>query len=213
MSTKIPNPSRRFALGPGLWVLAFGSILLWSAWQPKDRFTWWLEVTPALIVAIVLGVTRRRLHLTPLLYGLILVHCAVLFVGGKYTYAEMPAFDWLRDILHQSRNNFDKVGHFMQGLVPALASRELLLRLGVLTKPKWAAFLSVSIALAISALYELVEWGAAVATGDAADAFLGTQGYVWDTQSDMGMALVGAIAAMLVFSRWQDRQILSLSKN
>ena len=168
-----------------LWLLVFGAALLWSAIAPKDRLTWWLEVMPALVALVLLTVTRRRFPLTPLCYGLILFHCIILMVGGHYTYAEVPLFDQIAEWTGGSRNNYDKVGHFAQGFVPALAARELLLRLRVINGDGWRAFLIVCFCLALSAFYELIEWWVALLSNEAAESFLGTQGYIWDTQSDM----------------------------
>ncbi len=190
-----------------LWVAGFSAVLLWSVIAPKDLFTWFLEVFPALIGGVVLATTRRRFPLTPLLYGLILVHCWILMVGGHYTYAEVPLFDWLRPVLGWDRNNYDKVGHFAQGFVPAVLAREILIRKQVVNGKGWLAFLAGCICLAFSAAYELLEWAVAELEGSSADAFLGTQGYVWDTQSDMAWALVGAVAALLLMPRWHDRQL------
>lgn len=194
--------------GPALlWLLVFGAVLLWSAIAPKDRLTWWLEVIPALVALALLTVTRRHFPLTPLCYSLILLHCIILMIGGHYTYAEVPLFDQIAEWTGGSRNNYDKVGHFAQGFVPALAARELLLRLRVINGDGWRAFLIVCFCLALSAFYELIEWWVALLSNEAAESFLGTQGYIWDTQSDMFMALVGAITALLTLSRMQDRQI------
>jgi putative membrane protein len=187
-------------------------VLAWSAIQPFDRFIWWLEVSPALIAAGVLLSTRRRFPLTPLTYSLILLHTIILMVGGHYTYAEVPLFDWLAEVFNWQRNNYDKVGHFAQGLVPAMVAREILLRNGVVNGHIWLGSIIVCISLAISALYELVEWWVALLTGTAAEAFLATQGYVWDTQSDMAWALFGAVVAVLLFSSWHDRQLQSLAQ-
>jgi len=190
-----------------LWLLVFVAVLLWSAIAPKDRLTWWLEVIPALVALALLTVTRRHFPLTPLCYSLILLHCIILMIGGHYTYAEVPLFDQIAEWTGGSRNNYDKVGHFAQGFVPALAARELLLRLRVINGDGWRAFLIVCFCLALSAFYELIEWWVALLSNEAAESFLGTQGYIWDTQSDMFMALVGAITALLTLSRMQDRQI------
>jgi len=194
-----------------LWIVIFASVLLWSAWQPHDYPTWWLEVLPAVVALLLLGVTRKRFPLTPLLYVLILVHAVILMVGGHFTYAEVPAGEWLRDLTGGSRNNYDKLGHLAQGFVPAMVARELLLRLGVLARKSWLGFLVICICLAISAFYELVEWWVALLSAEAAESFLGTQGYVWDTQSDMLMALIGAIAALLLLSKLHDRQLARLT--
>ncbi len=191
--------------------VVFCAILVWSAIGPKDYFTWMLEVAPGVAGFIVLAVTYQRFRFTNFVYTLILLHCAVLFVGGHYTYAEVPLFDWIRDFAGGTRNNYDKVGHFAQGFVPALIGRELLLRLQVVKNRSWTNFFVISIALAISAIYELIEWWTAVLTGEASDAFLGTQGYVWDTQSDMLWALIGALTAITLFSAYQDGRMTGLS--
>lgn len=192
---------------PLIWVVSFGAVLIWSAIGPKDYPTWWLEVTPALIGAGVLALSRKRFPLTPLVYGLILLHCMILMVGGHYTYAEVPLFDWLRDVLGQERNNFDKLGHFAQGFVPALVAREIVLRNRVFNGRGWLNFFVGCFCLALSAVYELIEWWVAVFSAEAAEAFLGTQGYAWDTQADMATALLGAIAALLLMGRLHDRQL------
>lgn len=194
------------------WVLVFLAVLCWSAWQPHDYPTWWLEVLPALVAFLLLAFTRKNSPLTPLLYQLILLHAIILMVGGHYTYAEVPAGDWLRDLTNGTRNNYDKLGHLAQGFVPAMVARELLLRWQVVAKKSWLSFLIVSICLAISACYELIEWWVALLSSEAAESFLGTQGYAWDTQSDIFMALIGAIAALLLLSRWHDRQLARLSR-
>ncbi len=197
----------RFEVGLlGLWAVVLG----WSAIGPHDYFTWFLEVIPGVIGLAVLIATRRRFRFTPLTYAVIALHCVVLFVGGHYTYAEVPAFTWLKEALGHTRNNYDKVGHFMQGFGPALIARELYLRQRVVRPGAWVAFLTVCTCMAISALYELIEWAVAEASGEGAESFLGTQGYVWDTQSDMLWATIGALVAVLLFARWQDRQIAEL---
>jgi len=185
-------------------------VLVWSGLAPKDRGTWFMEVAPVFIALPLVALTWRRFPLTTLLTVVITLHAVVLMVGGKYTYAEMPLFNWLRDEFHLSRNHYDRVGHFMQGFAPALVARELLLRTSPLRPGKWLAVVVVLSCLGISALYELIEWGAAMALGEGADAFLATQGDVWDTQKDMAMAGVGAIVALLLFSRWHDRQLTTV---
>jgi len=190
-----------------LWLLVFAAVLVWSAINPADYFTWFLEVLPAIIGLLVLLATRKSFPLTPLVYVLILVHCVILMVGGHYTYAEVPLFDWIRDSFGLARNNYDKVGHFAQGFIPAMVAREILIRKKVVLVRSWLAFLVVCFCLAFSAFYELIEWAVALASGESAEAFLGTQGYVWDTQSDMGFALVGAVSALLLLSRLHDRQL------
>ena len=184
--------------------------ILWSAWKPYDRFTWWLEVTPGLVGLAILLATYRRFRFTTLCYTLIALHICVLCVGGHYTYARVPFFDWLRPIFAWQRNNYDRLGHFMQGFVPAIIAREVLLRFGVLARNNWLPFLVLSICLAISALYELIEWWTALLSGAAANDFLGSQGDVWDTQSDMCVALVGAITALILFSALHNRAIRNL---
>ena len=190
-----------------LWLLVFAVVLVWSAINPADYFTWFLEVLPAIIGLLVLLATRKSFPLTPLVYVLILIHCVILMVGGHYTYAEVPLFDWIRDSFGLMRNNYDKVGHFAQGFIPAMVAREILIRKKVVLVRSWLAFLIVCFCLAFSAFYELIEWAVALASGESAEAFLGTQGYVWDTQSDMGFALVGAVSALLLLGRWHDRQL------
>ncbi|KUJ75363.1 hypothetical protein AVO42_08535 [Thiomicrospira sp. XS5] len=193
-----------------LWWVVFIGVMLWSAIGAKDTVIWWLEALPSLIGALVLALTYQSFRLTPMLYGWILAHMVVLFVGAHYTYAEVPLFDWLAQELGQDRNNFDKLGHFMQGLVPALIAREILLRKAIVNGQAWLNFLVVCFALALSAFYELIEWWVALLSEQAAEAFLGTQGYVWDTQSDMGFALLGAFVAVTLLSGWQDKQIRAL---
>ena len=169
-----------------------------------------MEVSPALVGFAVVAMTRHRFQLTELVYILILIHAIILMVGGHYTYAEVPIGDWLRDFNGGDRNNYDKLGHLAQGFIPALIAREILIRNKVVTRRGWLSFLVLCIVLAISAFYELIEWWAALISKEAADSFLGTQGYVWDTQSDMMWALSGAILALLLLSRFHDRQIRSL---
>ena len=190
-----------------LWLAVYGVVLAWSAIYPKDRFTWWLEVSPALIALVTLALTWNRFRLTPLVYTLILLHCIILMVGGHYTYAEVPLFDTIKQVFALQRNNYDKLGHFAQGFVPAMVAREILLRNAIVAGRGWLFFIVVSICLAISALYELVEWGVAMLSAESAEAFLGTQGYIWDTQSDMAFALMGAVVALVLLGRMQDRQI------
>lgn len=190
-----------------LWVLVYFAALTWSGIYPKDALTWLLEVLPALIAFVLLAATRRRFPFTPLAYFLILIHCLILMVGGHYTYAEVPLLDPLGDYFGWQRNNYDKLGHLAQGFIPAIVAREILIRNAVVASKGWLFFIVVNICLAISAFYELVEWWVALASEQAAEAFLGTQGYVWDTQSDMAYALIGAIAALALLGRMHDRQI------
>ena len=190
--------------------MAYAVVLIWSGVNPKDQFTWFLEVAPALVGAVVLLLTYRSFRLTSLLYVFILLHFMVLMVGGHYTYAEVPLFDSIKEIFALERNNYDKVGHFFQGFVPALLAREILLRKNVVNGRAWLNLYILSVCLAFSAFYELIEWWVAIATGDNAEAFLGTQGYVWDTQSDMALALVGAITSIIVLSGFHDTQLKKL---
>ncbi len=193
------------------WLAVFLSVLIWSVIHPKDYLTWLLEVFPALIGVIVLAMTRASFPLTSLAYVLILIHSTILMVGGHYTYAEVPLGEWLERGFSLGRNNYDKLGHFAQGFVPAILAREIMIRLQVVNGVRWRAFLVVCVCLAISAFYELIEWWVALASQEAADSFLGTQGYVWDTQSDMAWALSGAVLALLVLGRLHDRQIAALA--
>jgi putative membrane protein len=194
-------------------IINYFLILIWSAVNPMDVFTCFLETFPALFGFIILTLTYKKFRFTNLCYTFILIHCTILFVGGHYTYAEVPLFNWIRDVLDQSRNNFDKIGHLAQGLIPALLAREIMLRTAVTSKRGWASFLSVSIAMLISALYELLEWMVAVLTGTSADAFLGTQGYIWDTQSDMLFCLIGSLAGVILFSSFQDKTLKKITQN
>jgi putative membrane protein len=193
-----------------LWLSIFFGFLLWSGIEPKDRLTWVLEAGPAMIGLLVIAQSRKSFPLTPLLYFWILVHCIVLMVGAKYTYAEVPLFDWISELFGWERNNYDKVGHFMQGFVPALLAREILLRKKLVNADGWRNFIILSICLAFSAFYELIEWWAAEIIGQDADAFLGTQGYVWDTQSDMAWALLGAFVCLITLKKTHDLQIKPL---
>ena len=185
-------------------------VLVWSGIGPKERGTWFLEVLPVLIALPLVLFTWRRFPLTTLLTVVITLHAIVLMVGGKYTYAEIPLFNWIRDEFHLSRNHYDRLGHFMQGFAPALLIRELLLRTSTLKAGKWLATIIIFCCLGVSAIYELIEWAAAVALGAGADAFLATQGDVWDTQKDMLMAGIGAAVAVVLFSRRHDRTLAGL---
>lgn len=186
------------------WLSLFFGVLIWSGINPKDQFTWLLEVIPAMIGLALIASTYKYFKLTSLLYFFILVHCIVLMIGGHYTYAEVPLFD---NLFGSERNNYDKVGHFFQGFVPALLAREILLRKQVVNGRGWLILFVISVSLAFSAFYELIEWWVAVLTGENAEAFLGTQGYVWDTQSDMALALFGAICSLLLLSKLHDTQL------
>ena len=189
------------------WISSFFVVLIWSGIHPKDYFTWFLEVAPALIGLIAVSVTYKKFRLTNLSYVLILIHCIILMIGGHYTYAEVPLFDWIRDYFELERNNYDKVGHLAQGFIPAIISREIFIRKSIINKTAWLNFFVVCFCLALSASYELIEWWVAIYTGESAEAFLGTQGYVWDTQSDMGLALLGAVLSLIILSRLHDKQL------
>ena len=197
---------------PILWLFIFLAVLIWSGINPKDTFTWLLEVFPALIALVLLIITRKSFRLTPLIYLLILIHSIILMIGGHYTYAEVPLFDTLGEYLGSTRNNYDKLGHFAQGFIPAMVAREILIRKRIVSGRGWLNFVIICICLAISAFYELIEWWVALLSDEAADSFLGTQGYVWDTQSDMAFALIGAITALALLARVHDRQLANLAK-
>jgi len=200
---------RNWRVEAGLLALVVAALAV-SGWAPYDRATWLLEVFPVFVAGPLLLATRRRFPLTRLVYVLIGAHALILILGGAYTYARVPLGFWLQDVFHFHRNPYDRLGHLAQGFVPALAAREILLRLGVVRGRGWLFFLVSCVALAISACYEFVEWGAAVAFGQGAEEFLATQGDPWDTQSDMAMALIGALGAQVLLGRWQDRQIARL---
>jgi putative membrane protein len=189
------------------WLGIFFSVLIWSGINPTDYLTWVLETAPAMIALVILIATRQRFQLTGLAYGLILILSLILMIGGHYTYAEVPLFDWLKDVLNLDRNNFDKAAHFAQGFVPAIIAREIIIRNQVVTNTHWLNFFVICICLAISAFYELIEWCVAIVSKEAAEAFLGTQGYIWDTQSDMAYALLGAMVALATLNHAHDRQI------
>ncbi|NMM28098.1 MAG: DUF2238 domain-containing protein [Glaciimonas sp.] len=197
-------PREKILILCGLLLIVIMAISFSNAY---DRATWLLEVAPVLIALPILAATYRRFPLTGLLYGLIFVHALVLIVGGTYTYARVPFGFWMQDVLALERNPYDKIGHFMQGLVPVLVTREILLHGSYVSGPRMTDFLSACVALAISAFYELIEWWVALAIGQDADAFLGTQGDPWDTQSDMFLAMIGALAGLALLSRLQDRQM------
>lgn len=196
-----------------LALLSLFAVLVWSGIHPHDYFTWFLEVLPPLAGVGILAAIYRRFRFTNLAYGLVWVHAIILMVGGHYTYAEMPLFNWIRDNYLMMRNDYDRVGHFAQGFVPAILAREVLLRTSPLKRGKLLSFIVVSICLAFSAFYELIEWRVSVAVGSVADAFLGTQGDVWDTQKDMATCLAGAILALLLLGKLHDRYLEKLSKS
>ena len=203
--TNTPERTRYLAIAAATLTI----ILVGSGWHPYDRTTWLLEVFPVIIVLPLLVATYRRFPLTTLLYALIFAHALVLIAGGIYTYARVPLGFWMADLLGSARNPYDKVGHFFQGFVPAIAAREILLRGRHINGRRMLAFVVVCIVLAISASYELIEWLSAVLLGQGADEFLGTQGDPWDTQSDMLMALIGAVVVLITVSRLHDRQLLT----
>ena len=198
--------------GLAAYSAAMVALLALSAWHPYDLATWAMEVIPAFVVLLILWMSHARFPLTPLLYALVFLHAIVLMLGGHYTYARVPLGDWMREWFALSRNPYDGIGHFMQGFVPAIAARELLLRHTGLERGGWLFVVVTAVCLAISAIYELIEWGAAVAIGQGADEFLGTQGDPWDTQKDMLFAWIGAMAAQLLLARWHDRQLAALAR-
>ena len=201
------QPSPRESLFLSVLLTLLVAALVVSGWQPYERSTWAMEVAPVFLVVPVLLATRTRFPLTTMLYGLIFTHALILMVGGAYTYARVPFGFWLQDVFGLARNPYDRIGHFAQGFVPALAAREILLRNRLVRPAAMASFLAVCVAMAVSACYELIEWGTAVWLGAAATDFLGNQGDPWDTQSDMFMALIGSTLAVVCFGRWHDRQI------
>jgi putative membrane protein len=196
---------------PIILLIFFGFIFGWSAISPHDYFTWFLEVLPALLGIGILLALAPAFTFSNFTYFFVFLQATILVIGGHYTYAENPAFNWLRDTFSLSRNYYDRLGHFFQGFTPALIAREYLIRNAVVAKPRWLPFFVVCICLAASAGYEFFEWWVALYSGEAASAFLGTQGDVWDTQWDMFMALIGALTALVFFSGWQDRWIAKLA--
>jgi len=196
---------------PVILLVAGLALLALSGLHPRGRLTWLMEVAPVLLGVPILVGTYTRFPLTPLLYRLLFVHAAILMVGGHYSYAEVPLGFWMQRVLGLARNDYDRIGHLAQGFVPAILAREVLLRRSVLSRGGWLFFLVTSVCLAVSAFYELIEWWSALAMGEAAKDFLGTQGDPWDTQADMFSALVGAVAAQLVLGRLHDRQLVRLA--
>lgn len=193
-----------------VWLFIYFAVFIWSAINPKDLFTWFLEVFPAIIALITLALTYKNFKLTPLVYTLILTHCIILMVGGHYTYAQVPAFDFIKEFLNQDRNNYDKLGHIAQGLIPAMIAREIIIRKNMISIEAWRNFFIVCFCLAFSAFYELIEWWIAVLSNEASNDFLGTQGYIWDTQSDMAWALFGAIIALIFLRKYHDKQLKNI---
>ena len=190
-----------------LMLVVFFGTMIWTIINPKEGFTCFLEILPAIIGLLILAFTFKKFRFTNFTYFFILIHCIILFIGGHYTYAEVPLFDWIKEIFDQSRNNYDKVGHFAQGFVPALIIRELFIRKNVIANKSFFNFIIACICLAISAAYEWIEWAVSLMTGEGGDAFLGTQGYIWDTQSDMLYATIGAICALVFLSKTQDKYL------
>ncbi|MDD2291025.1 MAG: DUF2238 domain-containing protein [Aliarcobacter sp.] len=190
-----------------VWLFIFFAVFIWSLINPKDLFTWFLEVFPAMIALIVLAITYKNFRLTPLVYSLILIHCIILMVGGHYTYAQVPLFDFIKEFFQQERNDYDKLGHLAQGFIPAMIAREIIIRKSIITIEAWRNFFIICFCLGFSAFYELVEWWVAIFTNEAANDFLGTQGYIWDTQSDMAGALFGAILALVFLRKYHDTQL------
>ncbi|PUE65875.1 DUF2238 domain-containing protein [Arcobacter caeni] len=193
-----------------VWLFIYFGVFIWSLINPKDLFTWFLEVTPAMIAFVILAFTYKRFKLTPLVYTLILIHCIILMVGGHFTYAQVPAFDFIKEFFNQDRNNYDKLGHFAQGFIPAMVAREIIIRKSIITIEVWRNFFIICFCLGFSAFYELVEWWVAIFSGDGADDFLGTQGYIWDTQSDMAWALIGSILALILLRNYHNIQLTKL---
>ena len=195
-----------------IWLFIYFTVFIWSLINPKDLFTWFLEVFPAMIALIVLAITYNKFRLTPLVYSLILIHCIILMVGGHYTYAQVPLFDFFKELFNQDRNDYDKLGHLAQGFVPAMVAREIIIRKSIITIESWRNFFIVCFCLAFSAFYELVEWWVAIYSGEGANDFLGTQGYIWDTQSDMFWALIGSICALAILRKYHTKQLLNIKK-
>ena len=195
-----------------IWLFIYFSVFIWSIINPKDLFTWFLEVFPAMIAFVVLAITYKNFRLTPLVYSLILIHCIILMVGGHYTYSEVPLFDFIKEFFNQERNNYDKLGHLAQGFIPAMIAREIIIRKSIITIESWRNFFIICFCLALSAFYELIEWWVAIFTNEASNDFLGTQGYVWDTQSDIFWALIGSILALTVLRNFHTKQLLNIKK-
>ena len=190
-----------------IWLFIYFAVFIWSIINPKDMFTWFLEVLPAMIAFMVLTLTYKDFKLTPLVYILILIHCIILMVGGHYTYSEVPFFDFFKEFFNQERNNYDKLGHLAQGFIPAIVAREIIIRKSIITIESWRNFFIICFCLGFSAFYELIEWWVAIVSNEASNDFLGTQGYIWDTQSDMAWALFGSILALIFLRNYHDKQL------
>lgn len=195
-----------------IWIFIYFSVFIWSFINPKDLFTWFLEVFPAMIAFVVLAITYKNFKLTPLVYSLILIHCIILMVGGHYTYSEVPLFDFIKESFNQERNNYDKLGHLAQGFIPAMIAREIIIRKSIINIESWRNFFIICFCLALSAFYELIEWWVAIFTNEASNDFLGTQGYIWDTQSDIFWALIGSILALTILRNFHTKQLLNIKK-
>lgn len=195
-----------------IYLLSFFIVFIWSVINPKDLFTWFLEVFPAIIGLFILFITYKKFQFTNMVYFLILLHSIILMIGGHYTYAEVPFFDYIKEVFNQDRNNYDKVGHIVQGFIPAMIAREIIIRKNIININVWRNFFIICFCLALSAFYELVEWWVAIFTNEAANDFLGTQGYLWDTQSDMAWALFGSILALLLLSKYHDIALKKILK-
>ena len=190
-----------------IFLLIYFIVFIWSSINPKDYFTWFLEVVPAIIALIILTFTYKNFKFTPLVYSLILIHSIILMVGGHYTYSEVPLFDFIKDFFNHDRNNYDKLGHFAQGFIPAMVAREIIIRKNIINIEAWRNFFIVCFCLGFSAFYELIEWWVAILSNDSANDFLGTQGYIWDTQSDMAWALFSSIIALILLRKYHDNQL------
>jgi putative membrane protein len=191
-------------------LVSLGAIFVWSGYDPRDRFTWFLEIVPAVLGLAVLFYTFPRFQFTNIVYILVWLHCVILMVGGKYTYGQNPLFEYFKEIFGWTRNNYDKLGHVIQGVSPALIAREIFIRREVVNGKGWTFFLSVAVPLAFAALYEIFEWLMAVLNGEKTEAFLGTQGYFWDTQTDLFYCLIASITALILLARWHDAQLRNL---
>lgn len=190
-----------------IFLLIYFVVFIWSSINPKDYFTWFLEVFPAIVALIILTFTYKNFKFTPLVYSLILIHSIILMVGGHYTYSEVPLFDFIKDVFNHDRNNYDKLGHFAQGFIPAMVAREIIIRKNIINIEAWRNFFIVCFCLGFSAFYELIEWWVAILSNDSANDFLGTQGYIWDTQSDMAWALFSSIIALILLKKYHDNQL------
>jgi len=190
-----------------IFLLIYFVVFIWSSINPKDYFTWFLEVFPAIVALIILTFTYKNFKFTPLVYSLILIHSIILMVGGHYTYSEVPLFDFIKNVFNHDRNNYDKLGHFAQGFIPAMVAREIIIRKNIINIEAWRNFFIVCFCLGFSAFYELIEWWVAILSNDSANDFLGTQGYIWDTQSDMAWALFSSIIALILLRKYHDNQL------